>query len=116
MNAILAGLQLQNQRMDVSAHNVANVMTQGFQASQVVAQELPGGGARGTVVSGSKGSTKKVSEDPADYVGSAAFLESDTDLIRETVTQITAAAAYRANAKALRAHDEVLDDLAHLGT
>ena len=115
MSTILSGLQLQSLRMDVSANNVANVVTQGFQASQVVAHESPGGGVRGTVVSGSKGSPKKVSEDPADYVGSSAFLESDTDLVRETVTQVSAMAAYRANAQVLRTRDQMLNDLTHLG-
>ena len=59
--------------------------------------------------------TRKNSEDPADYVGSAAFLESDTDLVRETVTQISAVSAYRANSKVLRARSEMLEDLANLG-
>ena len=114
MKSILSGLQLQDLRLDVSSNNIANVMSHAFQASQVVALEQSGG-VRGVVVPGGKPGGKKATSDPADYVGSAVFLESDVDLLKETITQMSALAAYRANSQIVRSQDEIMGALVRIG-
>ncbi|KQP22476.1 flagellar basal body protein [Pseudorhodoferax sp. Leaf267] len=40
----LSGMQVAQQRLQVSAHNVANVQTEGFRRQEVEQQALPDGG------------------------------------------------------------------------
>jgi flagellar hook-associated protein FlgK len=100
-----SGLEVAAQRLAVSAHNVANVLTEGFVPSRVEAEELAEGGVAG-----------RVANDPAveSRLDRIAGL-SGTDLVEETVGQIQAAAAYRASAASLRAADETLSALLDIG-
>lgn len=45
----LSGMQSAGTRVAVSAHNVANVMTEDFRPQRAVQSSLPGGGARARV-------------------------------------------------------------------
>lgn len=103
IGAARSGLDLEALRLAVSAHNVANVSTPVFQPSRVVAVETVGGGVRGQV------------ETPARENGASGSEPlSGTDLAEETVTQISALGAYRANMAVLRASDQALGSLLDL--
>jgi flagellar basal body rod protein FlgC len=87
-------------RLDVSANNVANALTDGFQPSRVEATEQPGGGVSGSVVR----PADPLAEARADR---AVVAPSRTDLLQELMTQSRAAIAYRANLASARTADEV---------
>lgn len=94
-----SGLSAAERRLSTSAHNVANALTTGFRPLAVVAQEQPGGGVTARVVR---------PNDPAvESRLDALALGSGTDLATEMVSQMTAAAAYRANLATLRTADEM---------
>jgi flagellar basal-body rod protein FlgC len=103
-----SGLQVASQRLAVSANNVANVNTPGFVPSRVAVEEREGGGVSGQVVRGN---------DPqfeARLDRTLAGL-SGTDLAQETVEQMAASAAFRANVATLRTADEALEALLRVG-
>ncbi len=89
INSVMAvaqsGLAFESRRMDTSANNVANVSTEGFRASRVTGVTQEGGGVRAEVQATNAG----------------------TNLVDETVTQVTAAASYKANAAVLKTADEM---------
>jgi flagellar hook protein FlgE len=99
-----SGLQVATQRLAVSANNAANVNTSGFVPSRVEVEEREGGGVSGRVVRGS---------DPQFEARLDRTLVglSGTDLERETVEQMSASAAFRANVASLRTADETLEIL-----
>jgi flagellar hook protein FlgE len=106
MSSILSiaqsGLQVAAQRLAVSANNVANALTDGFEPSRVVAEELAGGGVTGSV---------QAANDPAvegRIDGAIVGLSSRADLAEEMVSQMQAAAAFRANLASLRTADDQL--------
>jgi flagellar hook protein FlgE len=97
-----SGLEVASQRLAVSASDAANALTAGFAPSRVEARELPGGGVEGRVAP---------ENDPAVEARLDALALSGTDLARETVEQMQAAAAFRASLASLRAADETLGAL-----
>jgi flagellar basal-body rod protein FlgC len=106
MSSILSvaqsGLQLAAQRLAVSANNVANALTDGFVPSQVVAEEVAGGGVRGRVVTPNDPGVEGRID------GAIVGLSSRADLAEETVSQMQSAAAFRANLASLRTSDDLL--------
>lgn len=99
-----SGLALQSRRMAVTANNVANADTEGFQSSRVVAREVAGGGVTSTVAR-NEGPGPLIYEDGELHVG------SDTNLISEMATLVRARAAYGANLAALEASAEAEEAL-----
>jgi flagellar basal body rod protein FlgG len=103
-SSALSGLDSASKRLNVSAHNVANVGTDGFQASRVVDQEALGGGVTSFV-------------EPIDQSNPMLFrdgqwvLGSNTDLASEVVNRIQAIAAFKANVKMLQTADETQKSL-----
>ncbi len=93
-----SGLSVATAQLDASAHNVANLMTTGFQPAAVAAQEAPQGGAQA------------VSEPPADDRGAdvdrALLAPSRTDLVAETANGAAVTALYRANLQSLASVQE----------
>ena len=83
---------------------MANLQTDGFQSVETVAQTLPGGGVSSSV---------RPTGDPSPVIWRAGELVagSNTDLVRESVNQITALASYRANAAAFHGSDEMTGTL-----
>lgn len=75
-------------RLDVTAHNIANLATAGFEPSRVVSVESPGGGV-----------TSIVTPAGVDIRPDA----SGTDLATEAAALILARTAFSANVAALRA-------------
>ncbi len=102
-----SGLRFQADRLQESAHNVANVQTEGFSARTVVGEEQENGGVSGELVE---------TGDPGPIVledGEEVIL-SNTELENEAVTQITAKRAYTANLKTLETAQEMDEELMDL--
>lgn len=98
----LSGLQVETQRVSVSAHNVANANTDGFTPSDVAAQEVPNGGVTGEVLP----QRDVLAEARADRSIAEA---SQTDFATEIVSQVKAVAAYKANLAAIKTDNETKD-------
>ncbi len=95
-----SGLLAATARLDVSAHNVANLLTDGFRPLRVDSAEAAGGGVTTTAWR----PPDPAAESRADRALVAA---SGTDLLTEQVAQQQAAAAYRANLATLKTADEL---------
>ena len=80
-----SGLQVAQQRLNASAHNVANQQTAGFCRQQVEQQAVPEGGVTAQTVRGPEG----------------------VALEEEAVEQISASYAYLANLQVLRTNDRM---------
>lgn len=84
-----SGLQAAQQRLNASAHNVANQQTEGFRRQQVAQQAVPEGGVAAQTVRGLQG----------------------VALEQEAVEQIGASYAYLANLQVLRTNDRMQGSL-----
>ncbi|MDR2326701.1 MAG: flagellar basal body protein [Acidovorax sp.] len=82
----LSGLYVAQQRLDASAHNVANQSTAGFRRQQVQQQALAQGGVQGQT-------TRAV--------------EAGVAPVEDAVEQISASYAYLANLQVLRTDDRM---------
>jgi len=106
-----SGLDAAARRLDVSANDVANALTPGFQPGRVESAELPGGGVT-TSVAPASDPLAEVRADRALLAASGADLglaASGTDLVAELVAQSRAAALFEANLATLKTADELLD-------
>lgn len=81
-----SGLQVAQQRLDASAHNVANQSTAGFRRQQLQQQALVQGGVQGQT-------TRAV--------------EAGVAPVQEAVEQVSASYAYLANLQVLRTNDRM---------
>ena len=93
MEASISGIQAAGLRMEVSAHNTANLNTEGARAQRVRQSERPDRG----------GTTAEVEQ-----------TDHPPELLEETVEQMTTAHYLKANAKALRTQDEMLGTMIDL--
>jgi len=90
----LSGLRAAGQVMRNSAHQVANVSTDGFEAgSTTLSDAAPG---------------VRAQEQPGGRVQAKKNQHSDVSLAHETVAQITAQTMYSANLASIKTEDEVL--------
>ncbi|OFV87443.1 MAG: hypothetical protein A3J75_04505 [Acidobacteria bacterium RBG_16_68_9] len=109
MSSILAvaqsGLRVESLRLAVSANNVANLGTGNFVPGRVEAQEQEGGGVSGRVV---KEDTHQNAPEFEARLDRALVGVSGTDLLAETVGQLSASMSFRANVASLRTADETL--------
>lgn len=97
-----SGLEAAATRLDVSANNVANALTDGFVPSRVTSAEVAGGGVTTAVV--------RVGDPLAEARADAALLAtSRTELVTEVVAQREAARLFQANAATLRTADELFE-------
>ena len=92
----LSGLSAQSLRLTVSANNVANLATNGFQPSRVDATADASGGVATTVQQLSNPAVES-------QLNGTLVALSGTDQVAEVATQILAVAAFRANLKVLEA-------------
>lgn len=111
-----SGLLAEQRRLEVSAHNVANASAEGFQGQVVTAQERPSGGVDVRVDTAEvsaealQAQADAQGEAPAD--GAAGTMpRSDVNVADETVNQITAKAAFQANAKVIGTQDKTIGSL-----
>ena len=100
-----SGMRLESQRLAQSAANVANLETPGYAAQRVVSVARQDGGVSGQTVPTYGPNGMRVEAD-----GSTTAL-SNTDLVDETVTQISSLRAFQANVTVLRTADEMLGSL-----
>jgi flagellar basal-body rod protein FlgC len=96
-----SGLDSAATRVNVSANNIANALTPGFEPSRVAAEAQPAGGV----------STRVVAEDPSASVRAdrALLAASGTDLVTEIVAQAQASGLYQANMASLKTADELFE-------
>lgn len=95
-----SGLEAASARLDVSAGNVANALTEGFVPARASSAELSGGG----VTTGVERALDPLAEARADR---ALLAPSRTDLVTEVVAQATAARLAEASLATLRTADEL---------
>jgi flagellar basal body rod protein FlgG len=95
-----SGLSVATARVGRSAHNVANVNTDGFKAERVVSEEAENGGATYT-------STPVETPAPTYERDGRQVTGSNTDLVDETVEQIGGANAFKANLAVLKTDEEM---------
>ena len=88
----ISGIQAAFVRMAVSAHNVANINTEGFRASRVFQRERIGGGTEAYV---------RQTDAPTDYA-------------TEAVEQIVSKHMVKANAAVIRTHDQMIGSLVNI--
>ena len=118
MGAAASALRANAFRVAVSANNVANINTDGFQASGVstVDAGYVGGIGRGTRVEATFRDTRPGAPVPAPVPGLPPAASSNTELAPEMTGQMAASLAYRANLAAFRAGDEMLRTLLDMRT
>jgi len=104
--AAQSGLVAESRRLHGSAHNRANLLTEGYKAVRVTNQESaqPGSGVE-TFVERTEDSGPPV----LDESGAITAYGSNVDLVDEAVTRITAQRAYEANLRSLEGQLEVTD-------
>ena len=98
------GMQAAAKQQQASTHNIANLNTDGFKSLETVQESVEAGGVTTEV-------RETTDPGPAVLRGADLVVASNTDLVRESVHQIAALGAYRANAAAFRAADEMTDEL-----
>ena len=90
-----SGLQAAGRQIEVSSHNTANVVTDGFVPLEASFQALESGGVRVRVTRGSGG------PGAAEAVGPTG---SGTDLTEEVANQVVGVSVYRANLRSLQTY------------
>ncbi|MFO0689042.1 MAG: flagellar basal body protein [Myxococcota bacterium] len=91
MGIALSGMQSASTRVAVSAHNVANLLTEGFRPQRVTQSAQASGGSQASV--------------------STAAAPEPVDLEREIVGQIEAKTQFKASARVLRTEAEMRGSL-----
>jgi flagellar basal body rod protein FlgC len=97
-------MSLASERLARSAQNVANVNTDGYQAEQVVAHDLPNGGVAGTT-SPTRAASPTFERSQGEVLG------SNTDLISETVEQLGASQQFKAAVSLLQTDQDMMKSL-----
>ncbi len=102
----LSGMKAAEKRMQASAHNTANVNTDGFKKQEVRNSSAPGGGVESSV------SANNSPGIPAGDPGTGEIKDgSNVDLAEEAVNRISASATAKSNINAIKASDEMLGTL-----
>ncbi len=104
----LSALTAFRRKMDVTANNIANVLTDGFKKSRVTFEERSPGGVSAVIdrVEAQGMPKRKIRDDQAATVES-----SNVDLAEELTEMIPTRTAYAANSKTLRALDDMKGSL-----
>ena len=108
IHTALSGLTAIGKQIEVGAHNVANVNTDGFKKSRTEFVEIPTGGVL-PVVEKDDASGLTVLRDTG---GNQTMVElSNVDLGKEMVQQIVAQHSFEANLQTLRTGDALLGSI-----
>ena len=108
IHTALSGLTAFGKQIEVVAHNVANVNTDGFKKSKTEFVEIPSGGVL-PVVEKDDSSGPTVLRDTG---GHRTMVDiSNVDLGEETAQQIVAQRSFEANLQTLRAGDALLGSI-----
>lgn len=105
VSSAVSGLQAADARIQVSAHNTANLSTDGFVPLRAQAHEVPSGGVRVTI-----SREAREANEPTDIRE-----PSKTDLVQEVVSQQSAVMAYRANIASLKTADDISGVIISIG-
>jgi flagellar basal-body rod protein FlgC len=105
MYSALSGLMAFSTQMDVTAHNIANVSTDGFKASRTEFVAVESGGVR-AVIQQDETAGRMILNDPSS--GPTQLGLSNVDLGKEAVHRILAQRGFEANLRALQTADDVL--------
>ena len=108
LNNALSGLQAATAKMQVTANNVANARTDGYQTQRVDVAERPGGAEATTPADAA--ATARPSPPPA-QAASVSGPPSDVDLAQEMVAMSANESVYLANVRALEAANGMLGTL-----
>ena len=108
INTAASGLTANQRRLQISAHNTANLNTKNFKKSRASLKEGKHGGVEATVRKEEVPGTPTQETDPSD--GASANVE----IAEETVEQISARRGFKANAQVIRTQDEMLGKLLDL--
>ena len=108
VNTAISSIKAHERKLSVTARNIANVNTNGFERSRAVVQEGSGGGARLTVYK----DRTPVPEDPlgSEAPGVARSL-SNVDLADEMTALVPTTVGYKVNMQVVRARDEMIGNL-----
>lgn len=107
-NNSLSGLQISATKMQANASNIANANTDGYRTQRVDAVERGAGvTARAASVNGPNRADTAA---PVD-IGDSEAPRSDVNLPSEMVNMIENESSYQANARALRAADDMMGTL-----
>ena len=108
LSSALSGLTTFGKQINVSAHNTANILTEGFKKSRVVAEELQPQGVKASIQTvDSPGPLIEVrSQD-----GPRMVELSNVDPVQEIVSQMVATRAYQANLNMIKTEDRLLGSI-----
>ena len=104
----LSGLFAFRTKIDVTAHNVANLDTDGFKKSRVVMEEQPSGGVRARIEPVNTPGSMIL--DPSSS-GSRIVEKSNVDISEAMIDLITARRSYEANLATIKTENELLGGL-----
>ena len=99
----LAAARIAELKLQSSAHNTANLNTEGFQAQRVTQSTTPGGEGLQAHVSPTQAPAPVILRD-----GQLRTL-SNTELTRETINHVEAAAAFRSNMGVMQVQDKLTE-------
>jgi flagellar basal-body rod protein FlgC len=97
-----SGMLAAQRRQSVSAHNTANLNTDGVSSQRLLSQEGPGGGVHTQV------DTVQLSNEALDLSQSLEGVQNNVDPTSEAVNQITARNQLTQNARTLHTQDRML--------
>ena len=108
-SAALSAISAFQKKLDATADNIANVMTDGFKRYRTILSEGENGGVKAQVVKDEK-TPGPIHETYADDTISETE-GSNVDLVDEMASLITVRHAYQANLATLKTEDEMLGRL-----
>ena len=103
LNSGLSGMQAFQRALDVTANNVANVSTNGFQPQRASFQTVSGGGVNATA-----------SAPITPQNAAAANAPSGTDLVKETVDSLQYKYGFDLSAQVVKTANETLGTLVNI--
>jgi flagellar basal-body rod protein FlgC len=105
LGSSISGMRAASTKLDVSAHNTANISTDGFKKQRVNLSEAKNGGVTTSI--------ETINDPGPSYFspGGAIVEASNVDLVEELVDQRIASHAFKANAAAFKTADEMQESL-----
>ncbi len=107
MTTALSGLNAAETRLGVSANNIANATTPGYQAQTVRQTPVEGGGVRADVVNLSPTARALQNPDPVDAAAEEPVAASNVSVENELIETQLASYNFQANLKVLKTQNEM---------
>ena len=99
----ISAAKISSLKLQASAHNIANLQTEGFRGQEVAQSTGPGGEGLQAHVSPTHAPAPVILRD------GQLRAQSNTDLARETIHHVEAAAAFRSNMGVMKVHDSLTE-------